>query len=135
MRNNDTGLKITIFFCQQIDKDQDVNRRTIEKEFGTRIKLFPVPCSGRVEPLHFMRAFESGSDKVYLITCPEGACRYKEGNLRARKRLFYTQGLLEEIGINKEKLELILLDKGISKKIDELARGLIAKNDSSGAAS
>lgn len=127
MQNKDTDNSIAVFFCQQIDKDQDVNRRSIEKEFGSRVKFFPVPCSGRIEPLHFMRAIESGSDKVYIITCPEGACRYKEGNFRARKRLKYTQGLLEEIGLEKERLELIHLEKGVSVKIDEFVRGLLNK--------
>jgi len=48
-----------------------------------------------------MRALESGADKVYLITCPEGACHYREGNIRAKKRIAYTQSLIEEIGLER----------------------------------
>ena len=134
MHNIYTDLKTAIFFCQQIDKEQDVNRRTIEKEFGSGVKFFPVPCSGRIEPLHFMRSFESGLDKIFVITCPEGACRYREGNLRAMKRLEYTQGLIEEIGLERERLELIQMKKGVSVKIDELAWMLLNNKDLTGIA-
>ena len=125
MKKTNTDKNIAIFFCQQIDKNQDMNRRSIEKEFGSQIRFFPIPCSGRIEPLHLMRAMESGAERVYVITCPEGACRYREGNIRARKRLIYTQGLIEEIGIKREALELIHLKPGTEVTIDKLVRELI----------
>jgi F420-non-reducing hydrogenase iron-sulfur subunit len=122
---------IRIFFCQQIDAQQDVNRRVIEKEFGPQIMFFPLPCSGRIESLHLVRALESGADKVFLITCPEGACRFREGNFRARKRLAFAQGLIEEIGFKRERLELIILPAGTKTTIDKLARELIAREKNS----
>jgi F420-non-reducing hydrogenase iron-sulfur subunit len=127
MDQKTVGPNIGIFFCQQIDAQQDVNRRVLEKELGSQIVFFPLPCSGRIEPLHLLRALESGADKVYLITCPEGACRFREGNFRARKRLVFAQGLIEEIGFKRERLELITLPAGTKTTIDNLARELIAK--------
>ncbi len=118
---------ITIFFCQQIDADQDGNRRVLEKELGSQIRFFPLPCSGRLDPLHLMRALESGADKVYVVTCPEGACRFREGNFRARKRLAYAQGLIQEIGLDPERLELIHLAAGTVTTIDKIARELLAR--------
>ncbi len=124
---------ITIFFCRQLDPNQDVSRRVLEKELGKRIRFFPLPCSGRIDPLHLMRALESGADKVYLVTCPEGACHYREGNIRAKKRLAYTQSLIEEIGLDPERLELIVTKTGDPvTTIDKLARGLLAREASTG---
>jgi F420-non-reducing hydrogenase iron-sulfur subunit len=132
MDQKSAGLNLTIFFCQQLDPDQDVNRRALEKELGERIRFFPLPCSGRIDPLHLMRALESGADKVYLVTCPEGTCRYSEGNLRAQKRLAFTQELIEEIGLERERLELIITSAGNPVTIDEMARGLLAREASVG---
>jgi F420-non-reducing hydrogenase iron-sulfur subunit len=129
MDQKSAGTNIRIFFCQQIDVEQDVNRRVIEKEFGSRVVFFPLPCSGRIEPLHLLRALESGGDKVYLVTCPDGACRFREGNFRARKRLAFAQGLIEEIGFKRERLELISLPAGTKTTIDKLARELIAREE------
>jgi F420-non-reducing hydrogenase iron-sulfur subunit len=131
MDQKTVGPIIRIFFCQQIDVQQDVNRRALEKELGSRVIFFPLPCSGRIEPLHLLRALESGADKVYLITCPEGTCRFREGNFRARKRLTFAQGLIEEIGFKRERLELINLPAGTKTTIDKLARELIAREGNS----
>jgi F420-non-reducing hydrogenase iron-sulfur subunit len=127
MDQKSAGLNISIFFCQQLDPNQDTNRRALEKELGEQIRFFPLPCSGRIDPLHLMRALESGSDMVYLVTCPEGACRYREGNIRARKRVVYTQGLIEEIGLERERLEVIVTSAGNPITVDTLARELLAR--------
>ncbi len=132
MDQKTAGLCITIFFCQQLDPGQDINRRAIEGELGDRIRFFPLPCSGRIDPLHLMRALESGADKVYLVTCPEGACRYREGNMRAGKRIAYTQGLIEEIGLERERLELIMTSASTPVTVDKLARDILAREASIG---
>ena len=119
-------LNVSIFFCQQLDPEQDSNRRVLEKELGTRIKFFPLPCSGRIEPLHFLRAFESGADLVYLITCPVKVCRYQQGNVRAGKRIAYAQKLIREVGLDPERLILIRTDPPLPKRIDVLTRKLLA---------
>ncbi|HNS15043.1 MAG TPA: hydrogenase iron-sulfur subunit [Syntrophorhabdaceae bacterium] len=122
------GLNITIFFCRQLDINQDKNRRTIEKELGPRVRFFPLPCSGRIEPLHLLRAFESGADMVYLIACPEGACRYREGNLRAKKRVQYAQKLIEEIGLEGARIELINKTAAMPANIGAIAKELLARD-------
>lgn len=127
MDQKSAGLNVAIFFCQQIDPNQDMNRRALEKELAGQIRFYPLPCSGRIDPLHLMRALESGSDMVYLATCPEGACRYREGNIRARKRVAYTQGLIEEIGLERDRLEVIVTSAGSPVTIDALARELLAR--------
>ncbi|MCL5024801.1 MAG: hydrogenase iron-sulfur subunit [Nitrospirae bacterium] len=132
MDQKSAGLSITIFFCQQLDPNQDVNRRAVEGELGDQVRFFPMPCGGRVDSLHLMRALESGADKVYLVTCPEGACRYREGNTRAQKRIAYTQSLIEEIGLERERLESIVASADTSVTIDELARELLAREASIG---
>ena len=135
MDQKDTGITRAILFCRQLDPNQDVNRRAIEREMGARIRFFPLPCSGRVDPLYLMRALESGADKVYLITCPEGACRYREGNLRAKKRIAYTQGLIEEIGLERERLELIITSAEDRSTIDERVRDILVREASTGTSS
>jgi coenzyme F420-reducing hydrogenase delta subunit len=127
MDQKSAGLKLSIFFCQQIDANQDAHRRALEKELGSKISFFPLPCSGRIEPLHFLRSLEGGADKVYLLACAEGSCRYQEGNIRARKRLSYAQTLIEEIGLEARRLELINMVSGNSKTIEEIVRELLAR--------
>jgi coenzyme F420-reducing hydrogenase delta subunit len=114
-----------IFFCRQIDPDENTNRRALEKQLGRAIRFFPLPCSGRIEALHFLMAVETGAEKVYLVTCPEGSCRYSQGNARAGKRLEYARGLLREIGLSAECLEITRAPGSLPLSIDTIARGLL----------
>jgi F420-non-reducing hydrogenase iron-sulfur subunit len=127
MDTTENRLNVAIFFCRQLDADQDLNRRSLEKELGSGIRFFPLPCSGRIESLHLMQALESGADKVYLVTCPAGACRYREGNVRAKKRLAFAQDLIEEIGLEKDRFELVVPALPPPKSIDTIARDLLAR--------
>ena len=122
---NQQSTNTAIFFCQQLDPDQDTNRRLLEKELGRGIRFFPLPCSGRVDALHLLKALETGADKVYLITCPEGACRYRQGNVRARKRLEYARSLIQDIGMPAERLEIVRASGTLPLSIDTLVRRLL----------
>jgi coenzyme F420-reducing hydrogenase delta subunit len=117
--------KVVIFFCRQLDPDQDQNRRPLEKERGSNVRFFPLPCSGRVDALHFLKAVEAGAEKIYLVMCPEGACRYGQGNVRARKRLDYARGLLREVGFADDCLEVVIPPAGPPLSIQTIARQLL----------
>jgi coenzyme F420-reducing hydrogenase delta subunit len=127
MNAKEYGLSYAFFFCQRLDSAQDINRRSLEKELGARIRFFPLPCSGRIESLHLLRALEAGADKVYVITCPQGACRHREGNARAKKRVAFAQKLISEIGVEPDRFEFIETRALPSPSIDQVARGLIAR--------
>src|SRR5208283_1421800 len=125
MEANQQSTNTTIFFCQQLDPDQDANRRPLEKELGRRIRFFPLPCSGRIDVLHLLKALETGAEKVYLITCPEGACRYRQGNVRAGKRLEYARTLIREIEMPAGCLEIVRPTGTLPLQIDGLVRKLL----------
>jgi coenzyme F420-reducing hydrogenase delta subunit len=74
-----------------------------------------------------MRALESGAEKIYVVTYPEDACRYGKVNVRTRKRLAYVQGLIEEIGMRKDRLEVIQLAAGTATTIDRLTREILGQ--------
>jgi coenzyme F420-reducing hydrogenase delta subunit len=122
---NQSDSTVAVFFCRQLDPEQDMNRRPLEKELGPKVRFFPLPCSGRIEALHFLKALETGARKVYLIACPEGACRYGQGNVRARKRLDFAKALIREIGMADDCFELVLAKSPGPISIDDVARALL----------
>lgn len=66
-----------------------------------------VPCSGKLQPEHLLKAFEAGADLVLVLTCRDGDCRYLEGRRRVERRVEYVRGLLDEIGLGGERLLLM----------------------------
>jgi len=67
--------------------------------YPDNLRVIRVPCAGRVDVIHIMRAFEMGASAVVVLGCEEGACHHITGNTRARERVKYSDTLLKEIGI------------------------------------
>lgn len=63
-------------------------------------------CTGRVDILHILRAFERGMDGVMVIGCEEGNCHFLNGNIQAKRRVQYAKELLDSIGVGGERLEM-----------------------------
>jgi coenzyme F420-reducing hydrogenase delta subunit len=65
-----------------------------------------------VKDVFLLRAFEAGSDAVVVLVCPEGQCRFLEGNIRAKKRVAWVRNLLDEIGLDGRRLSLTNMAAG-----------------------
>ncbi len=89
--------------------------------YPTNIKIIQVPCTGRVDVVYLLRAIEDGADGVYVAGCMEGECHFLEGNLRARKRVNYVKSVLEEIGIEPERVEMFNLSSAMGPRFAEIA--------------
>ena len=96
--------KISIFHCINVFGDGEVLLPPDRQE--ATVEFIKLPCSSMVKDVFLLRAFESGADAVIVLVCPEGACRYVEGNLRAKKRVGWVQNLLDEIGLGGGRLAL-----------------------------
>ncbi len=81
-------------------------------QYSTSIKIIRVPCTGKVDLIHILRAFEKGADGVCLVGCLEGDCHFISGNLKARRRVERAQRILESIGIEGERAQMYNLSSG-----------------------
>lgn len=75
-------------------------------QYSPAVKIMLVPCTGRVDILHLLKAFEAGWDAVFVSGCHEGDCHYLAGNIQARKRVAKVKKFLAEVGIEPERLEM-----------------------------
>jgi len=89
--------------------------------YPTNIRIVLVPCTGKVDILHILRAFEKGADGVYVVGCEEGECHYNSGNFRARKRVEQVQKILDTIGIGGERAQMYNLSSGEGPRFAEYA--------------
>ena len=75
-------------------------------QYAPNIRIVRVPCSGKVDLIHILRAFEKGADGVCVLGCLEGECHYNTGNLMARRRVEQAQEILNSIGIGGERVKM-----------------------------
>lgn len=113
---NKQSLKLYIFCCSTSIDTEELMKNTARFN-GDNVKIISLPCSGKVDILYLVKAFETGADGAVVVTCKPGECRYLEGNLRAKKRVEAVDGLLDEIGLGRGRLAVVSLDNEGTEKI------------------
>ena len=81
-------------------------------EYPSNIKIILVPCTGKVDVMHLLRAIQKGADGAYVVGCLEGTCHYNDGNIRARERVNRVRMLLEEVGLEGDRVRMYNLSSG-----------------------
>ena len=90
-------------------------------QYPSTIRIVRMPCTGKVDLIHLLRAFEKGADGVYVVGCMEGDCRFTTGNLRARKRVEQAQQILDTVGIGGERVQMFNLSAAEAPRFAEIA--------------
>jgi len=65
-----------------------------------------VNCSGRIDPTLVLKALAAGADGVLIAGCHPGDCHYINGNVKTIRRFKLLQNLLDEFGIERERVRL-----------------------------
>lgn len=89
--------------------------------YPPNVKILRVPCSGKVDAIHIMKALEKGADGVLVAGCLEGDCHFKNGNVKALQRVTYLQRFIEEIGIEPERVEMVNMSAGMGIRFAKIA--------------
>jgi len=89
-------------YCAYAGEEVNVTKTKLPKN----VKTIDVLCSGKVDALYLLKAFEFGADGVFVAGCLDGECHNDKGTVHAGQRVAYVKGLLDEIGIGGKRLEM-----------------------------
>ena len=120
MNDNTFEPRILAFcchFCAYASADLAGSMRL---QYPSNVRIIRTPCTGRLEVEYYMKALENGADGVLIAGCLEGGCHYIDGNLFARKRVTATRALLEECGIDKERLRMVNISAAMATNLVEV---------------
>jgi coenzyme F420-reducing hydrogenase delta subunit/thioredoxin reductase/Pyruvate/2-oxoacid:ferredoxin oxidoreductase delta subunit len=78
----------------------------VKARLPQNVQTVDVLCSGKVDALYLLKAFEYGADGVFVAGCLEGECHNDKGNVHAGQRVGYVKTLLDEIGIGGARLAM-----------------------------
>jgi len=74
-------------------------------DMAEKIKYIRMPCSGRIDILHVLKALQSGIDGVLLSICTDEICSLENGNKWTKARVTYLKKILEKLGLS-ERVEI-----------------------------
>lgn len=94
-------------------------------QFPPNMRVIRVMCSGSVNPLYILRAFQSGADAVLVSGCHPGDCHYLKGNLYARRRFALLRNLLSYIGVDPRRFQVSWVSASEGDKFQEVVKAVI----------
>jgi F420-non-reducing hydrogenase iron-sulfur subunit len=89
--------------------------------YPANVNIVRVPCSGKVDTIHMMKGLEKGADGILVAGCLEGDCHFKSGNAKAARRVAFVRQLLEEIGIEPQRLAMVTMSAGMGTRFAQIA--------------
>lgn len=112
--------KIVAFVCNWCTYAGADLAGTSRLKYQPYVRVIKVPCTGRIDPLFILKAFERGADGVLVSGCHPGDCHYTSGNYHARRRWIVFRDLLQFIGIEPKRLQFSWVSAAEGKKWTEV---------------
>ncbi len=106
MVDNGFEPKIVGFLCRWCSYTGADLAGTSRMKYPANLSAIRVMCSGRVDPTFVVKAFADGADGVLIAGCHPGDCHYQVGNFKAMRRFPMIVKLVEQFGIEPERVEL-----------------------------
>jgi F420-non-reducing hydrogenase iron-sulfur subunit len=122
---NEFEPKITAFVCNWCTYTGADLAGTSRLKQLPNARLIRVPCTGRIDPIFVIKAFETGADGVLISGCHPGDCHYNLGNFHARRRWIFFKELLNFIGIDEKRLHFSWVSASEGKKWVDVVDGVI----------
>jgi coenzyme F420-reducing hydrogenase delta subunit len=119
--------RITAFVCTWCTYAGADLAGTSRLKYAPNVRVVRVPCTGRVDPLFVIKAFERGADGVLISGCHPGDCHYTAGNYYARRRWIIFRDLLLYLGIEPERLQFSWVSAAEGAKWAELVDDVTTK--------
>ena len=119
--------KIVAFCCENSAYLAADRAGRMRLHYPDNVRVIRVPCAGRVDVQHILKAFEKGAAGVLVMGCQEGACQHLTGNTRAKERVKYTEALLKEAGIDGERVKMVNLAPDMAQKFVREAKDMMEK--------
>jgi len=94
-------------------------------QYPPNLRIIRVMCSGRIDPAFILEAFRSGADGVLLSGCHPGDCHYIAGNYKAQRRGILLRKLLEQFGIEPQRLRIEFVSASEGAKFAAVVKEMV----------
>jgi F420-non-reducing hydrogenase iron-sulfur subunit len=86
------------------------------------VNVVRVMCVGRMDPALVLETFANGAEGVMLVGCKPPDCHFVDGNIHAERAVKMLKKLLALVGIESERLKLLLVSPLDTKSFSHYAK-------------
>ena len=91
------------------------------------VRIIRLPCTGRIDPLFLIKAFERGADGVIVSGCHPADCHYTSGNYHARRRFAVSLELMTFLGVDPDRLTFSWVSASEGNKWADVVNGAVER--------
>jgi F420-non-reducing hydrogenase iron-sulfur subunit len=103
---DDFEPRIVAFLCNWCAYTGADLAGTSRLQYPPNVRAIRVMCTGGVDPIYVIKALLEGADGVLIGGCHPGDCHYQSGNLKARRRTAILRSILEQLGLDPDRVWL-----------------------------
>ncbi len=124
---DDYEPKILGFLCNWCSYGGADLAGTSRLQYPPNMRVIRVMCTGRIDPTFIVKAFAEGADGVMVSGCHPGDCHYVTGNYKAEKRINFLSSILDDLGIEHDRLLLTWISASEGEKFAKTVREFTEK--------
>jgi F420-non-reducing hydrogenase iron-sulfur subunit len=95
-------------------------------QYPPNIRIVRIMCSGRVDPSFILEALKDGADGVLVAGCHlPSDCHYISGNFKALRRIKLLKRVLEQFGIEPERVRLDWISASEGDKFATVVKDMV----------
>lgn len=100
--------------------------------YPPNVRFIRVMCSGRIQPQIVLQALREGADGILIGGCHFGDCHYHAGNYKTLRKIQLVKKLLEEMGINPQRVKFEQISASEGEKLARVVGGFLEKMEEIG---
>jgi F420-non-reducing hydrogenase iron-sulfur subunit len=89
-------------------------------QMAANVRVIRLPCTGRIDTLFILKAFERGADGVIVSGCHPNDCHYTAGNFHARRRFAVFREIMDFVGIDPRRVTFSWVSASEGQKWSEV---------------
>lgn len=119
--------KIVAFVCNWCTYAGADLTGTSRIKYAANVKIIRFPCTGRIDFMLLMKAFENGADGIIVSGCHPNDCHYSSGNFHARRRWMTFRELMDYMGADTERITFSWVSAAEGAKWAEIVNTTVDK--------
>ena len=96
-------------------------------QYPPNLRMIRVMCSGTIDPVYILEAFQKGADGVFIGGCHPGDCHYMTGNYKTMRKVVLMKRLLSQLGISPQRLKLEWVSAAEGQRFAQVVTDFIAE--------
>lgn len=124
---SDFEPKVVAFVCNWCTYAGADLTGTSRIKYASNVKIIRFPCTGRIDFMLLLKAFENGADGIIVSGCHPNDCHYTSGNFHAKRRWIMFRELMDFMGVEKDRVTFSWVSAAEGARWAEVVNNTVSK--------